>query len=361
LALTIHDIEPTYTVGELAIQKQKIIDRLTEEGVIQMNRELIMPELCQKIAVISSETAAGYGDFIDQLEHNAYQYKFYIKLFRATMQGSAAEASIIRALDRVYQHETFFDVVVIIRGGGSQADLSCFNSYWLASHVAQFPLPVLTGIGHEQDDSVTDLVAHQRLKTPTAVAAFLIEHMAEDEHELDETTRAILQTCSGILAAEEERLQRALRSFERGVTEALHVHRYELQALKTLLSSCLQHRLGREYQQIDHQKTRLTFHAKRTIGDQYARLKNFRQIFKRILAHTLSDTQRSLKNAEETLRMLNPEEVLKRGYSVTRVDGKAITDTVNLKPGENLETTFYKGKTLSTIKKVNHGRKKDKL
>ena len=127
-----------------------------------MNHELELPVLCQKIAVISSETAAGYGDFIDQLTRNAYGYKFYYKLFPAVMQGEEAEKSIIRAFDRIYQYESFFDAVVIIRGGGSQADLSCFNSYWLAYHITQFPIPILTGIGHEQDDSVADLVAHTR-------------------------------------------------------------------------------------------------------------------------------------------------------------------------------------------------------
>ena len=170
LSLNIIDIEPSYTVGELARKKQEIINRLIQEGVFDMNRELEFPRLPKRIAVISSETAAGYGDFTDQLLNNEYDFQFHLKLFPAYMQGEDAENSIIHALEDIHRYENFFDVVVIIRGGGSQADLSCFNNYRLALHVVQFPLPILTGIGHEQDETIVDLVAHSQLKTPTAVA-----------------------------------------------------------------------------------------------------------------------------------------------------------------------------------------------
>jgi exodeoxyribonuclease VII large subunit len=169
-SLNVTDIEPSYTIGEMARQKLEIINRLKTEGVFEMNRSLSIPEIPCRIAVISSKTAAGLGDFMDQLSGNQYGYKFYIQLFPAAMQGLEAEQSVIEALDKVNRYEEFFDVVVLIRGGGAQSDLSCFNSYWLNFNICQFTLPVLTGIGHEQDETIADLVAFKRLKTPTAVA-----------------------------------------------------------------------------------------------------------------------------------------------------------------------------------------------
>jgi exodeoxyribonuclease VII large subunit len=169
-SLNIQDIDPTYTLGDLARRKTDIINKLTREGVIDMNKGLDFPLVPQRIAVISSETAAGYQDFTNHLNTNQGGYVFYTKLFSALMQGPQTEVSVIRALERIYEYEDLFDVVVIIRGGGSQFDLSCFDNYNIAFHVAQFPLPVITGIGHEKDNSVVDLVAHTRLKTPTAVA-----------------------------------------------------------------------------------------------------------------------------------------------------------------------------------------------
>jgi len=165
LSLNIKDIDPTYTVGDMALQRKEIIDRLQKEGVFDMNRELNLPLVPQKIAVISSATAAGYQDFMNQLESNEYGFVFYTRLFEAFMQGAEAVPSIIRALERIFQYEDFFDAVVIIRGGGATADLSSFDNYELAINITQFPLPVITGIGHEKDDTIIDLVAHTRLKT----------------------------------------------------------------------------------------------------------------------------------------------------------------------------------------------------
>jgi exodeoxyribonuclease VII large subunit len=183
-------------VGDMAMQRKEIINRLQAEGVFEMNKEIDLPLVPQKIAVISSATAAGYQDFINQLDNNEFGFRFYTKLFQATMQGAEAVPSIINALERIYQYEDFFDAVVIIRGGGATADLSSFDSYDLAFNITQFPLPVITGIGHEKDDTIIDLVANTRLKTPTAVAEFLIkgierfyDRMLEMENEIVQLTR----------------------------------------------------------------------------------------------------------------------------------------------------------------------------
>lgn len=184
-SLTVVDIDPTYTLGDMARRRKEIISRLESEGILTLNKELELPVLAQRIAVISSATAAGYGDFCNQLEHNPYGFVFYPHLFQAVMQGDKVELSIIAALEKIYQTQEKWDVVVIIRGGGATSDLSGFDTYNLAAHCAQFPLPVLTGIGHERDDTVLDVVSHTRVKTPTAAAEFLINHLRGTAEALD--------------------------------------------------------------------------------------------------------------------------------------------------------------------------------
>jgi exodeoxyribonuclease VII large subunit len=191
LSLSITDLDPTYTVGELEMQRRKTIALLQTDGVFDMNRELPFPPLPQRLAVISSEQAAGYRDFMEHLHRNEYGYAFHTRLFPSLMQGASAAQNMIECLALVNEQREAFDAVAIIRGGGSVTDLSCFDDYELALHVAQFPLPVLTGIGHDKDESIVDLVAHRSLKTPTAVAGFLIECFAEQDAQLQEWERLL--------------------------------------------------------------------------------------------------------------------------------------------------------------------------
>jgi len=179
-SLVVRDIDPTYTVGDLAHKRREILRKLSEEGVIDLNKELEMPSLPLRVAVISSATAAGYGDFCHQLEHNPHGFRFRVQLFPAIMQGAQVEESLIAALDAIFAQQAQWDVVVIIRGGGATSDLSGFDSYNLAANVAQFPLPIITGIGHERDDTVIDFVAHTRVKTPTAAAELLVSMMERE-------------------------------------------------------------------------------------------------------------------------------------------------------------------------------------
>ncbi len=205
--LDVCDIEPAYTIGDIARQRQLIIRRLTEEGVINLNKELDFPLLTQRIAVISSATAAGYGDFCDQLINNRYGFVFYPRLFPAQMQGNSAGDSIIAALDKIAEEADNWDVVVIIRGGGATSDLGCFDTYDLANNCAQFPLPIITGIGHLRDESVLDIVAHTSAKTPTAAAEFLIHAMLANDTMLSD-----LQ--NGIATAINRRLENEKRCIE---------------------------------------------------------------------------------------------------------------------------------------------------
>lgn len=204
--LDVCDIEPAYTIGDIARQRQLIIKRLTEEGVIGLNKELQIPLLPQRIAVISSATAAGYGDFCDQLMNNKYGFVFYTGLFPSPMQGNRVEEGIIAALDRIAQHADCWDVVVIIRGGGATSELNCFDTYNLANNCAQFPLPIITGIGHQRDESLLDIVAHTSAKTPTAAAELLIHAMLAGESLLTETMGNIVNNIRQRLTNEKTRI-----------------------------------------------------------------------------------------------------------------------------------------------------------
>jgi exodeoxyribonuclease VII large subunit len=228
LSLNIKDIDPTYTVGDLALQRKEIIDRLKSEGVFEMNKELELPLVPQKIAVISSATAAGYQDFMNQLETNEYGFKFYTKLFEAFMQGAGAVPSIVNALDRIYKYENFFDAVVIIRGGGATADLSSFDNYDLALNITQFPLPVVTGIGHEKDDTIIDLVAHTRLKTPTAVAAFFINGVERYYERMLELENAVVQYTRETLDFQKEKLERIAENLKYSVADFISERQIKL-------------------------------------------------------------------------------------------------------------------------------------
>ncbi len=209
LSLIISDIDPTFTLGEMAIKRQLIIKRLEEEGVFSMNKELIFPAVPQRIAVISSKNAAGYSDFINHLNSNIYGYVFKTTLFEISLQGTETEESIINALDKIAYNGHLYDIVAIIRGGGSQSDLSWFDNYNIAYHVTQFPLPVITGIGHDKDISITDMVAHRALKTPTAVADFLIELLAEAENHISGMSSGIISASRLIIEKNKTRIESA--------------------------------------------------------------------------------------------------------------------------------------------------------
>lgn len=211
-SLDVCDIEPAYTLGDIARRKQAILNRLAAEGVLNLNKELPFPALPQRIAVISSSFAAGYGDFCDQLRNNPYGFVFYTHLFPAPMQGNKVEEGIISALDKISENIDFWDVVVIIRGGGATSDLSCFDAYDLANNCAQFPLPIITGIGHQRDDTVVDAVAHTRAKTPTAAAELLIHAFAAQSAAIEEAREVLGTAARDILEAHRRRLAVVLQS-----------------------------------------------------------------------------------------------------------------------------------------------------
>jgi len=294
LSLNIKDVEPSYTIGELALKRREIIERLKRGGLLDKNKALMLPIAPQRIAVISSKQAAGYGDFIDQLTNNVNGYRFKVRLFQSLMQGDGAEASILEALGAILSSVSEFDLVVIIRGGGAALDLSCFDSYELAAAVAAFPLPVITGIGHEKDDTILDMVAHTRLKTPTAVAEFLISGLRAFEDRLLEIYQRLEAKTRGYLWNEQQRLERV--------------------------------------------SSRFIYSAKNFVSASRNRLDLLYERLYRSSGHFLEAHSLRLDKLEQALRLLSPENVLKRGYSITTHKGKAIKDISILRDGDEILT-----------------------
>jgi exodeoxyribonuclease VII large subunit len=286
LSLNIKDIDPVYTVGDMAMQRKEIINRLQAEGVFEMNKELELPLVPQKIAIISSATAAGYQDFMNQLDNNEFGFRFYTKLFQATMQGNETVPSIINSLERIFQYEDFFDAVVIIRGGGATADLSSFDNYDLAYNITQFPLPVITGIGHEKDDTIIDLVAHTRLKTPTAVAEFLIKGMERFYDRMLEMENEIIRIARDLIDSREKELETVASNLNYAVTGFINKNQAQL-AKK---GNELQRAVKQFSFQKQHEINNLRHHIKSTLLMWFAVSKTGIVIKRKNLRHVVKES-----------------------------------------------------------------------
>ena len=307
----VSDIDPTYTLGDMARKRQEIIQKLKAEGVFDLQKELQLPMFCQRIAVISSQTAAGYGDFCNQLADNPYGFQFQTQLFPAIMQGEGVEQSIICALENIYDSQfsnlnSKFDAVVIIRGGGATSDMSGFDTLALAENVANFPIPIITGIGHDRDESILDMVSHTRVKTPTAAAAFLISHLKEVLDIIDGSQELIT--------------------------------RYAQQKLSILNSqfSIISESIPRLFSLV---KTR-----------QEAKIDSLWIKIPMLLERKLTGDTHRLQLIEERLKALDPTLLLARGYSITMHNGRAVRDASQLPPGAEIETRLAKGKITSVVK-----------
>lgn len=299
------DIDPTYTVGDMARRRLEIIAALKAQGIFDMNRQLVLPVFAQRIAVISSETAAGYGDFCNQLADNTYGFKFSVTLFPAVMQGERVEQSVIAALEGIYSQIDNFDCVVIIRGGGATSDMSGFDSLALAENVAQFPLPVITGIGHDRDESVLDMISCIRVKTPTAAAAHLISHLCEVNDHLDGLSERIV----------------------RCATMRMEMQKMRLAALSERIPA--------------------VFSLVRV--KQEARLDSLNARLVTALRHTLDRRTHHLEMLEQRATALDPKLLLNRGYSITLHNGKTVRDFNELKPGDEIETLLQNGTVRSVV------------
>ncbi len=307
-SLTIHDLDPTYTLGDATRRRIAILQQLQEEGVADMNKELEWSPLPKRFAIISSPTAAGYGDFMNQLNNNPYGYQVYTVLFAATMQGNQTEQSVIDALDRINQHIELFDGVVIIRGGGATSDLNSFDSYPLALNIAQFPLPIITGIGHERDDTVIDLIAHTRVKTPTAAAEWIIDRLHTADNYIASLTHTIGIEIQNYIDREKLVLQRVTTTLPRLIERHILNEQHKTERFAELMQSTLSARFSNEYSRLD--------------------------------------------NMEQIVQLISPQSLLQRGYSLTLHQGKVVKSIAQLSTGDLIETLFADGKAIARIEET---------
>ena len=320
------DIDPTYSIGDMMQKRRRIIEQLKKEGVFTLNKELPLPLFAQRIAVISAAGAAGYGDFMNQLHTNPSHLRVVTRLFPAIMQGNSAPPSIIAALDQVAAEADQWDCVVIIRGGGATSDLQAFEDYDLAANVAQFPLPVVIGIGHERDITVLDYIANTRLKTPTAVAEWLIAQGESALTWLQNTGQRILQIASQRISGNKEQLAHA----------------------EGLLPVLAQGAVERSLTKLRKAAATLDSVSSRRIQPQLTRLQMIAGSIPVSALRAIERQRQLLDSRAELLEALSPHATLARGYSITRVNGRAVTDASQVKPGEVLETTLANG-TLRSV------------
>ena len=319
-SLNIRDIDAQYTLGERAKKRQEIIAQLQEDGIFDMNKELELPITPQHIAVISSETAAGFGDFMDQLNANDFGYDFKVKLLNSLMQGDQAASSIIAAMHQAFEMVDEIDLLVIIRGGGASIDLDCFDNYELGSHIAQFPIPVITGIGHERDETIADMVAHSKMKTPTAVAEFIISGCRNFEMLLNEKFNIISGHLWTKLDQDRSKVEQQLFRFQRTVQQKLFD---ENSLLSTLAYS-------------------LSLNQEKAINTQELKLKSMHRVLSLNAKQYISSQNILLDHHEKELALLDPEKVLERGYSITLINGKKINNIDEIKSGADIKTITSK-------------------
>lgn len=313
LKLNIINIDPSYTIGEMAVRRKEVLERLSKEGLIERNRELEFPLVPQRIGIISSSTAAGYEDLISHLVHNAYGYRFECRLYEAIMQGDRAEESVVAALEKCVEDAPALDLVVIVRGGGGQIDLHCFDSYGIGKAIAMLPVPVLSGIGHQRDVTVVDEVSNARAKTPTAVADMIITKVKDFEDRLDSSANTLV----------------------RSVREITSDMKSGLSSLSKMLEAAARNELIDNSHRLD------------------ALIKGLRYSLKFLI----NEGQR-LSAGEGNIKLLDPRSVLKRGYSITYNNDKAVRLVSDIQKGDSLRTVFYKGEVISRVegKKSMNGR-----
>ena len=319
------DIDPTYTLGDMARKRQEIIRQLKEEGVFDLQKELQLPLFCQHIAVISSETAAGYGDFCNQLADNPYGFQFRTQLFPAIMQGEGVEQSIIEALERIYDCD--FDCVVIIRGGGATSDMSGFDTLALAENVANFPLPIITGIGHDRDESILDMVSHTRVKTPTAAAALLIDHL-----------KLVLDA-----------INNAQEAIARLTQQKLSTLNAQLSTLQEMLPRLFSTVKARQEARIDNLYMRILSSIRETVISSLGKINTLETRLPIFTDRKIITERHRLQLMEEKAKSLDPTLLLQRGYSITLHNGRAVKEASALAPGDEMETRLAKGRIISKV------------
>ena len=327
MKVVINDIDPSYTMGDMERQRQEIINRLTADGIIDMNKQLPFPEVPQRIAIISAEGAAGYGDFMNQLQGNPYGLQFYTCLFNAVMQGAQTVPTVLAALDRINRHLDLFDCVVIIRGGGATSDVNSFDNYELAANVAQFTLPVIVGIGHERDVTVLDFVAAIRVKTPTAAAEWLIQRGTDALAHLNELQEAVVTA----------------------VRDTVGQAREHLAYFTSLIPATARRIIETNRIRLDHDTSAIPLAAANLITAQRTRLERVVERVGDTITRAMQREQQRLQALGDKAALLSPVNTLQRGYSLVMKDGKCITAGDQLHPGDQINVQFAEGTADATV------------
>lgn len=327
LSIVITDINPTYTLGDMARQRLEILNRLKREGIIDLNKQLEWCDVPQRIAVISAPGAAGYGDFINQLHNNAWGLQFYTCLFPAVMQGQSTVPSVIAALERINEHQDLFDGVVIIRGGGATSDLNSFDNYDLAANIAQFPLPVISGIGHDRDNTVVDSVANIRVKTPTAAAEWLISKGTAALDYVNSLTSQVVDIATRIVYESQKQMSYYSSSIPLMAENIIVRNRSRLQQLTAAIPMNAARRIDAASKDLSFAGQRISLLSRQKVDSERQRLVSL----------------------EKQVELLSPERVLRRGYSLTIKDGHAITSANELQAGDRITTRFAQGSVESTV------------
>lgn len=350
LSLNIRDIDPNYTLGDLERRKKEIIEKLISEGVFDMNKGLLLPSVIQRIAVISSAGAAGFEDFCNQLYANKYGYSFEISLFEADMQGGNTENSVVKAFNDIFDRQSEFDVVAIIRGGGSKSDLSYFDNYNIAFHITQFPLPVLSGIGHERDESVADMTAHTKLKTPTAVANFIIDYNILFENGVTGIFEEIVSSVKDIIRTNEMYLAGMSLSVYKS-KEILAKSTEKCNRFYYRLKNATENIIKEQNSKLNNDKIKLERIPSALLASQNQELDRKIINLTRLKNYYFSNQEAKLNSFEQSIRLTDPLNVLKRGFSITKIAGKAISSGSEIKIGDELETIIYENKIISKVVK----------
>ena len=327
LSVVITGINPTYTLGDMARQRLEILNRLRREGIIDMNKQLPWVDVAQRVAVISAAGAAGYGDFMNQLHNNPSGIKFYTCLFPAVMQGQSTVTSVIAALERINDYADLFDCVVIIRGGGSTSDLNSFDNYDLAANVAQFPLPVICGIGHDRDNTVVDSVASVRVKTPTAAAEWLLDRAQSALDHVNALTDMVVDSATQMLSGARQQLAYFTSGIPLMADNIVVRHRARLQQIAAAIPVVAARRIDGAGKDLAFASQRLAMAARQCVANERQRVTGL----------------------EKQVELLSPDRVLRRGYSLTLRDGHVVTSVSSLRAGDSLVTRFADGERTSVV------------
>lgn len=327
LSVVITGINPTYTLGDMARQRLEILNRLRSEGIIDMNKQLPWADVAQRIAVISAAGAAGYGDFMNQLHNNPSGIKFYTCLFPAVMQGQSTVTSVIAALERINDYADLFDCVVIIRGGGSTSDLNSFDNYDLAANVAQFPLPVICGIGHDRDNTVVDSVASVRVKTPTAAAEWLLDRAQSALDHVNALTDMVVDSATQMLSGARQQLAYFTSGIPLMADNIVVRHRARLQQIAAAIPVVAVRRIDGAGKDLAFASQRVAMAARQCVANERQRVTGL----------------------EKQVELLSPDRVLRRGYSLTLRDGYVVTSASSLRAGDSLVTRFADGERTSVV------------